>query len=89
MVAAPRWSGSSSAISINSPAAPMLRSVSLLVPLGDNPVPLSIMATCCSAVGGGECAHSYIMDIGNEINVQCEWHKPLDIPMRSGDWRLI
>ena len=70
MVAGPRWSGSSSAISINSPAsilvtslggmggspAPMQRSVSLLVPLGENPVPLSIMATCCSAVVGGSVA---------------------------------
>ena len=32
--------------------APMQRSVCLLVPLGDNPMPLSIMDTCCSAVGG-------------------------------------
>ena len=67
VVAGPRWSGSSSAISTNSPAsflvtslggmggspAAMQRSVSLLVPLCDNPVPLSVMDTCCSAVGGG------------------------------------
>ena len=26
------------------------------------------------------------MDIGSEINVQCEWHKPLDIPVCCGDW---
>ena len=26
------------------------------------------------------------MDIGSEINVQCEWHKLLDIPVCSGDW---
>ena len=62
----PRWSGSSSAISTNSPTsilvtslggmggspAVMQRSMSLLVPLCDNPVPLSVMDTCCSAVGG-------------------------------------
>ena len=34
----------------------------------------------------GECAQSYIIDIGSEINVQCEWHKPLGIPVCSGDW---
>ena len=69
-MAGPRWSDRSSAISINSPTsilvinlggmggspAPMQRSVSLLVSLGDNPVPLSIMATCCSAVGEGSVA---------------------------------
>ena len=67
VVAGPRWSGSSSAISINSPTSilvtslggmggspdVMQRSVSLLVPLCDNPVPMSVMDTCCSAVGGG------------------------------------
>ena len=63
----------------------MQRSVSLLVPLSDNPVPLSIIATCCGTVGR-ECAHSYTMDMRDEINVQCEWHKPLDIPVCSGDW---
>ena len=61
----------------------MQKSVSLLVPLGDHPVPLSIIATYCSR--WGKCAHSYIMDIGSEINVQCEWHKPLDTPVCSGD----
>ena len=61
VVAGPRWSGSSSAISRNSPAsilvtslgggpAPMQRSASLWVPPGDNPVPLPIMCDVATVV---------------------------------------
>ena len=64
MVAGPRWPGSNLAIptyklylvtsfgEIGGSPAPMQRSVSLLVALGDNPVPLSVMDTCHIAVGG-------------------------------------
>ena len=64
MVAGPRWSGSSLAIPMyklylvtslgetGGSLAPMQRSVSLLVALGDSLVPLSVMDTCRIAVGG-------------------------------------